>query len=444
MTTTKFSLKSKIKAFHGGAIFFNLLTATDARIFRDTVIRHAYRETQHIEGVWIPLRRHTEVSNRLDVQTLGDDHQLSSKIRAIDLELHLPFIGMKDDKDELLGLNFFSSAMRQAVKDVSAPNIVNGEAKEKVWWEKQDQYISTVYPFFDAGLVTRLLKTQVDRGSEFISGAYVPVTARRSFERQAQKSEELSSMSKQIFERVFPKIAKERDFVNTVCLNLSVLNTEGNIQRMIDLALSNNPDQIAIRALNFGRDNLNNVRHFLDFLRALRQTIDGRQEERPIGERTPVHILNVREEGYLTLCYGANTVVSPFARPPFVHLSNDRNPTDGGKGAFYHPIDMNDDSFADCMDKSHAREFQIPCGFNPCRSLGRFTNPILADDLAYNDWRKDHFTHTKNDESRQIKEADQPLNMALRDKFARSWQAVWLPLLEQTPALAFRIGEIEP
>lgn len=445
MTTTKFSLKSRIKAFHGGAIFFNLQTGTDARVFRDTVIRHPYRDTQHIEGIWYPLRRHSEISNYLDMQSLGDDHQFSSRIRVIDLELHLPFIGWEKDKYELLDLNIFSSTIRQAAKDISAPKIVNGEAKEKAWWEKQDQYISTIYPLFDAGLVTRLLKTQVDKGSEFISGAYVPITANRAFERQAQKAEELSSMSRQIFERVFPKIAKERDFVNTVCLNLSVLRTESNIQRMVDLAISNDPDQIAIRTQNpLNPMDPNGVRHFLDFLRALRHTIDGRQENRPIEERTPIHILNVREEGYLTLCYGANTVVSTFARPTSIHMSHDRNPADSGKGAFYHPIDLTDDPLAICTEKSFAQDFRIPCGFNPCRALGRFNHPALADDLFYNDWRRNHFTHTKNDESRQIKEVDQPLNMALIDKFGRSMQMGWLPFLEQTPTLAFRMGERDP
>ncbi|MGI0070022.1 MAG: hypothetical protein ACREAN_07195, partial [Nitrosopumilaceae archaeon] len=362
-------------------------------------------------------------------------------IKIIDLELHLPFVGLETEKDEILSSNLFSSAIRQAVKEVSAPKLSRGENVKKQSWEKQDQHITNVYPLFDASLVTRLLKHQVDRGSEFISGVYVPITADRVFERQVQKAEELLSISKQIYERVFPKIAKERDFVNTICINLSVLNSENHIQRLIDLALANNPDQIAIRALNLSRDGLIHVRHFLDFIKALRDTVDGRQEGRPIEQRTPIHILNVREEGYLTFCYGANTVTSPLARPTFLHINHSRkDPRDAGKGAFYHPIDMSDDSPATCMEKSFPMEYQIPCGFNPCRTYGKFNNPSLADEYVYNDWRKEHFIHTKSDESRQIKETDQPLNMALRDKFARSWQAIWLPFLEVTPTLAFRIG----
>ncbi|MGI0090467.1 MAG: hypothetical protein ACREBS_02040 [Nitrososphaerales archaeon] len=39
----------------------------------------------------------------------------------------------------------------------------------------------------------------------------------------------------------------------------SVLNSENNLQRLIELALSNNPDQIAIRVLNLSKDGLIHV-----------------------------------------------------------------------------------------------------------------------------------------------------------------------------------------
>ncbi|MGI0090469.1 MAG: hypothetical protein ACREBS_02050 [Nitrososphaerales archaeon] len=184
----------------------------------------------------------------------------------------------------------------------------------------------------------------------------------------------------------------------------------------------------------------------MDFIKALRHTIEGKQEDLPIEKRTPIHILNVREEGYLTFCYGANTVTSPFARPPFVHISHNnraQDPRDAGKGSFYHPIDMRDDSVAVCMEKSMRMDYRIACSFNPCRTFARFHNPALAYEYAYNEWRKEHFFHTKNDESKQIKETPIPLNMALRDKFARSWQAFWLPFLDETPTLPFRIGAPE-
>jgi hypothetical protein len=425
---------------------FALQTGTDARIFRDSVVKFPYKDSQHVEGVWIPLRRYAEVSDRLNLETgftFDDNHQLASRIKVIDLEMHLLFLGLEKDKNELLSLNIFPSTLRQAVKDVSAPKVINGEAAKKQPWEKQDQQAARVYPLLDAALATRLLRAQVDKGSEFVSGAYVPVSANRSFERQVNKCEELLSISKQLYERVFPKIAKERDFVNTICLSPSVLRTENNIQRMVDLALCNNPDQIAIRALDFRTDTLVDFRHFLKFIQSLRHTIDGRQEDRPIDQRTPIHILNVREAGYLAFCYGANTVVSPFARPPFVHLRRDQtqDPADTQKGAFYHPIDMTDDAPNICIEKSFPMDLRIPCGFNPCRSYGKFNHPYLVDPYNYNEWRKIHFSHTKNDECRQMKEADQPLHMALRERFMRSEQTVWLPLLDETPTLAFRVGE---
>ncbi|MGH2638515.1 MAG: hypothetical protein ACRDF4_04435, partial [Rhabdochlamydiaceae bacterium] len=260
-TTTKFSLKSpkSKKGFHGGAMFLSLQSSKDARIFRQTVISSPYRETQHIEGVWIPLRRYAEVSDHLNMDTsfeFDDNHQLSSRVKAIDLELHFLFMGFQKDKEELLSLNVFSAQIRQAVKDVSAPRIERGVAVEKKYWEKLDQVVANVYPLLDAAFITKVLKSQVDKASEFISGAYVPISANRCFEKQVEKCEELLSNSKQLYDRVFPKIAKERDFVNTVCLSPSVLKTESNLQRLIDLALCNNPDQIAIRPLDFRTDTI--------------------------------------------------------------------------------------------------------------------------------------------------------------------------------------------
>jgi len=146
----------------------------------------------------------------------------------------------------------------------------------------------------------------------------------------------------------------------------------------------------------------------------------------------PIHIFNVREFGYVTFYYGASTITTPIATDPYFmrSKSEDQPPR---KGAYYHPLDMTNIVYDMLYAKTRSNNYRFPCHCEICDRFEKITN-VPDDESAWNEFRRIHFLLVKNMELKELRETTVPLNIALKDKFGRSQQTVWLPFLDKPTA----------
>lgn len=88
---------------------------------------------------------------------------------------------------------------------------------------------------------------------------------------------------------------------------------------------------------------------------------------------------------------------------------------------------MTDDTYERLCDKTRSNNYRLPCHCEVCEKYGKV---ISVEEEVWNDFRRAHFLLVKSGEIKEIRNAPEPLKIALKDKFGRSEQTAWLPYLD--------------
>ncbi len=398
------------------ALFVNPQHSTEARLLREANERYPIRTglgIKHIDGVVVSLKDWADVKAGLLLsQRVIDEnlprrgYPLRDRVLIIDPSLFVLFQGTRTDKERLFETELFPDKLRGAISQVS----IGQKPIDKI-----DRAMEIVYPQLDSRLILNLLRFQIQNGTDVIVCPSVPLTSQRRFEKQLEKAREMQSTSRILLDTVLREESKRIDVMNLLTLNLSVIGVERS-EEIIHALLADHPDQVGIRLMNLDATNTSQVSRFLEFL----------SELRGYAKSVPIHLLNLNEFGYVTFCYGANTATSPIATNPYFQRGEefDQPPR---LGSYYHPIDMSYDTYEVLLAKTRKFEYVLPCHCEICSS---FENIPRVPNPDWNSFRRIHFLLVKSMEVKEIRDNDSSLKHALRDKFGRSRQTVWVPYLD--------------
>lgn len=390
--------------------FVNPQYGKEAEILRKTVARYP-KSNRHdglnqIDGLVASIKDWNGISKHILAGYIADEpeYKLKDRIIMIDPSLYVLFTGTDPDKESLLSSTDALSALKDKVWDISSlPS-----QKEKV-----DTGIRELYPLLDTQVIRDLLEFQIRNGASILMSPSVPVTSQRKIEEQINKAKEMNRISRILLDTVFSAYRENRDLMHVLALNLSVLKPD-YIEQLKESVLTSKPDHIGLRVMNLNQDNTSQIWAFLHFIQELTKA------------NIPIHVFNVREFGYVTFYYGASTITTPVATDPyFWRVRSEIAPP--RQGAYYHPIDMTNDTFEMLLEKTRSNNYRFPCH---CEICDRFLRVIKVDKKYWNEFRRVHFLLVKNMEMKELRETASPLNIALKDKFARSQQTVWLPFLD--------------
>jgi hypothetical protein len=440
--STRYATKSG-KPINAPALFVNPQTETDARILRRTVQDNP-SETAYIEGIVVSLKDYRLVRKGLAAdQTMLtlEALQINDRIKTIEPSLHILFQGASNDKEELMNvplngrhlgdIQLIPGGLR--LRDVVA-KIKSFEPNQQ--YEKIVHHIKEVYPYMDL-LIQPIMELAINEDSDFVVVPSVPITISNSLiDFQVEKARSMNRTGKVLANTVFPKAMEKRDLMFLLTINPSVLRHD-NFDKIISTLIIEEkgketvyPDQIGIRIMNLDKNKIEEIQTLLDFLAKLAETLKVHKKQ------IPIHLLNVRNFGYVALCYGATTVTTPIAKEPYLQISSPTTVKDR-KGRFYHPEHMVDYKYEKCLALSRPFGYVIPCFCKICKEVQTFLS--IQEPAKWNEFRRIHFLLAKSIEIEEIKKAPaSTLNRHLQQKFSRSKDTVWVAFLDKVPVLTFK------
>lgn len=440
--TTPYTTKSG-KQFNAPALFVNPQTEADARILTETIQKYP-SATVHIEGIVVSLKDHRSVRKGLHAEqaTLTlEALQINDRIKTIEPSLYILFQGTTKDKEELMNveidgkhlgdLQLFAGGLR--LRDVIS-KVKLFEPNQQI--EKIEHHIKEVYPYMDL-LIKPIMELEIKEKSEFVIVPSVPVTISTSLiDFQVDKARSMNKAGKLVVDTLFQKEMGKRDLMFLLTINPSVLRQD-NIDKIISTLIIEEegketiyPDQIGIRITNMDKNKIEEIQTILDFIAKLVETLKIHKKQ------IPIHLLNVREFGYVAFCYGATTITSPIARSPYVQISSPTTQKDN-KGKFYHSEHMLDYTYPKTLALARSFGYIIPCYCKRCQEVKTFLN--VREPNVWNEFRRVHFLLAKNLEIEEIKKAPASvLNRHIQQKFSRSKDTVWVGFLDKIPILTFK------
>lgn len=440
--TTPYATKSG-RSFNAPSLFVNPQTEADAKILTETVQKYP-SETAHIEGIVVSLKDYRLVRKGLHADnatlTLEALH-INDRIKSIEPSLHIIYQGASKDKDELMNVSLNGKHLGDfqlipgglRLRDVVA-KIKSFEPNQQI--EKIVHHIKEVYPYMDL-LISPIMELEINENSDFIIVPSVPITISTNLiDFQVEKARSMNRTGKVLANTLFAKAMEKRDLMFLLTLNPSVLKHD-NFDKIISTLIIEEegketiyPDQIGIRIMNLDKNKLEEIQTLLDFLAKLTEMVKTRKKQ------IPIHLFNVREFGYVALCYGATTITTPIARAPYVQMSSPTKARDK-RGKFYHPEHMLDYTHDKALALTRRFGYTIPCFCKICQESKTFLNVSEPD--RWNEFRRVHFLLTKHIEIEEIKKAPtSTLNRHIQQKFARSKDTVWVAFLDKIPVLTFK------
>jgi len=407
MFSNKIYLKCK-KSLTLPSMFVYLRYESEAEILRKIEARYTNESNDglnQIDGIATSIKDWQRIFSPIFQGYLYDEpkYKLIDRIKLIDPSLYLLFTGTDSDKNALLDNIESSSRLKSVVNEIS---LLSSQK------DKTDKNIDNLYPLLDIYFVRNLLQSQIRGGADILISPSVPITSSKRIDEQIEKVKEMNRVSRILLDTVFSGYSEERDLMHVLALNLSVLKND-YFDALKEAVLVNNPDHIGIRVMNLTEGNPSQIWSLLRFIKSLSES------------KVPVHIFNVREFGYVTFCHGSTTITTPIASDPYFWraVSEEAPPR---KGAYYHPIHMTNDTYDMLLEKTRANNYRFPCH---CEICEKFEKVMKVDELYWNEFRRIHFLLVKNMELKELRETT-TLKIALRDKFGRSQQTVWLPYLD--------------
>ncbi len=345
----------------------------------------------------------------------SDKTTIRDKIKLIDPSLDFLLTGMNDHKEKMLDTGLFDNRIRRTLKDITQSNNTTEEKLSKV--------INDVYPYLQ---VRPLVESQVKTDPDFIVSPCVHLSSNIKFREQVAKAREMLLNTRILLETSsLKRYLETKDLMNIVAISKSVIQ-DRNFHALFDLLLCNKPDHVGIKIIGVRESDTVTQNKVFEFLRQFSEYAKHITNNRP----PPLHLVNVDELGYASYCSGVCNIVSPIATSPSFAFPSKKHKTtineeQDTSPTYYHPINMDHPKLNSLT--------MLPCACVECRKYVTASNiPHKAKPV----FRRVHWLNTKNEEIREFRETPVQLNLALRDKFARSMRTQLVAYLPENPVFA--------
>ena len=208
------------------------------------------------------------------------------------------------------------------------------------------------------------------------------------------------------------KYQDTKDLMNVLTVSANIVTDERNFHSLFDLLLCNTPDHVGIKVDRISESDTTSQLTSFKFFREFYEYAKHKTGNNP----PPLHLVNVNELGYTSYCSAASNIICPLGQPsyPFMRKKG------GGQSTitpveidtsttYYHPIDMDYPKFR--------LQNPFPCA---CSSCAPIVNARNVPNKAIPIHKRKHWLETKDGEIQEFRETPVLLNIALRDKLARS------------------------
>lgn len=379
----------------------------DGEILREVSLNYDFEEPNgnidQIDGIVVSMKDWENVSKGMQMR-LGTVVKIRRPIRdrelIIDPDLWQLFRGYELDAERLLKTQIFSPDVRRTYREISTSR----DPRNKLF-----KQVSELYPKLDKEYVKKSLEFQKREGADLLISPSPPITSVEYLDKQLGKMQEMNEISRGYVDSGL----LDGDLMNILTIVPKILESSRTREKLLDAISNPRTDLVGVKLLDL--ENLSQAENTLNLIKGIKQNAKAKR----------IYLFYVLEFGYVAYCYGVNTVVVPMrGTPPYIRSR--RRPPKTTMGSYYHPRDMTYYSHRELLAETRSQNYRFPCHCRVCTKFGTITQ---IEKGYWNRFRRIHFLLTKNTEIAELRSTTVPLSSALIDKFSRSKQTTWIPLL---------------
>lgn len=393
------------------SLFINPQSMRDGKLLRDVNLTYNFKEPSGnidlIDGIVVSMKDWRNVSKGLQYRVGSLDkirRPLYDRQLIIDPDLWHLFGGYGLNAERLLRTKIFSSDAIRAYKEVS----IDRDKSNKLF-----RQVSEIYPTLDKKYIKGSLEFQNIAGTNLLISPSPPITSVQYLDTQLQKMQEMNEISKNYVDSGLVT----SNLMNMLTINPNIFDSPNTKEKLLTAVSKPRTNFLGIKLLDLNYEDISQAKELIYLIREIKK--------RSIA--VEIYLFNVLEFGYVTFCHGVNTIVMPmWGRWPYIRARRKLPRTKWG--TYYHPKDMIYYSHRNLLAETRDQNYRFPCH---CKACSHHKNiPRIRDEDSWNNFRRIHFMLAKNMDIFELRKAPAPLNNALIDKFSRSKQTVWVPLLE--------------
>ena len=408
---TVYSLKSG-KTYTSPSLFVNARTHLDVAALWNVVTKN---NLTHIDGIYVSLSDYKQIFSKLGFLNQPLDQMrntIREKVFLVDPSID-NLSSTADVRQKMFATGCFDKQILRKIRDINSSNLTKGKASIML-----DEVYSQIH-------VKPLMDMQVNANADMIIAPCIPINRKTRLMDRITLARDMLKDARTLLETSSLKQHKDRkDLMNVVVLSKSIILDDANFSRIFDLLLCNRPDHVGIKIDRIGESDTVEQISLFKFFQEFRKYAQRKTGNDP----PPMHFINVNELGYVGYCHAVSNIICPIRHTP-VYSFNRRysskisatSPPDTAT-KYYHPIDMSYQNF----------ELQnpFPCACNVCNKHQYAKNVPRKNWPMHN---RNHWLEVKDGEIKELRETPARLDVALRDKFARSNRTQLIAYLPTSP-----------
>ena len=372
----------------------------------------------NIDGLYISLSDHKQIYPKLGFNNKplfnSNEMTLRDKIFLLDPSLDKLLSGTEDEKQRMYATGRFDRRIEKNLKEIKLSDLTQPAKSLRI--------MNDVYPLLR---VKPLIEIQTESNVDMIISPCINISSKTKLTERFAVARQMLLDTRTLLETSSLKKYKEiKDLMNVLTLSKSIITDERNFHPLFDLLLCNYPDHVGLK---IDRIQESETREYLSLIKFFGEFYD--YAKRKTGNKPPpMHFINVDELGYVSYCNAISNIVCPIGHPSFSYMGKKGGgvstvPVDRDTSRkYYHPISMDYPKF-DAQNP-------FPCACSTCKSRQNANNVPSKEKPMHN---RKHWLEVKDGEIQEFRETPVMLNIALRDKFARSNRTQMIAYIPNSP-----------
>lgn len=359
----------------------------------------------NIDGIYLSLSNYKQINRKLgfNAKPLFNSNRITlrDKIFLLDPSIDKLLSGGQDDKQKMFATGKFDRRIQRIMHEIKSSDLTQPEKSLKIMYE--------VYPLLR---VKPLIEIQTESNADMIISPCINISSKTRLTERFAFARQMLMDTRTLLETSSLKKYKEtKDLMNLVTLSGNIITDERNFHSLFDLLLCNNPDHVGIKIDRILESNSPAQITLFEFFREFHEYARRKTGNKP----PPMHFVNVDELGYVSYCNAVSNIICPIGRPSYPFLRKKGGATSTAtveidtSTTYYHPINMDYPKFR--------LQNPFPCACSVCASKQKAENVPRKEQPLHN---REHWLETKDGEIQELRTTPVLLNIALRDKLARS------------------------
>ena len=358
----------------------------------------------NIDGLYLSLSDYKQIYQKFgfNVKPLFNSNRITlrDKIFLLDPSIEKLLSGSDDEKRKMYATGKFDRRIEKIMKEIKLSDLNQSKRSLKI--------MNDVYPLLR---VKPLIEIQTESNADMIISPCINISSKTKLTEKLTFARQMLQDTRTLLETSSLKKYKDtKDLMNILTVSANIVTDERHFHSLFDLLLSNSPDHVGIKVDRISESDTTSQLTLFKFFREFTD-----YAKHKTGKNPPIHFINVNELGYVSYCSGVSNIVCPIGQPSYPF----RRKRGGGQSAtpveintsttYYHPIDMDYPKFR--------LQNPLPCACSTCKPVKQADNVPNKEKPMH---KRKHWLEIKDGEIKELRETSVMLNIALRDKLARS------------------------